>query len=202
MRLPARLIRGGKPPPVSAANQPAIAASYAAVRANAFAAAAALPEEGPELDTTLAALRAKLDAWGALLTRWAGTAHQAMARVEEERIETLAARHVVESRRALEDGTATAERSLRFLIEKHADSKNLPQHILRLGDFYADLARDYVSQHERPLAFEEDQFLARADRAWLARLITRREPPERFIAALHREPDDIKVVVQFSPLTA
>jgi threonine dehydrogenase-like Zn-dependent dehydrogenase len=40
--------------------------------------------------------------------------------------------------------------------------------------------------------------LSRADRAWLSRLITRREPPERFMAALHRDPDDIKVVVQFA----
>ena len=42
------------------------------------------------------------------------------------------------------------------------------------------------------------QVLARADRAWLARLVTRREPPEAFLRALHREPDDIKVVVQFA----
>jgi hypothetical protein len=40
--------------------------------------------------------------------------------------------------------------------------------------------------------------LARADRTWLSRLITRREPPERFIPALHRDPDDIKVVVEFA----
>jgi threonine dehydrogenase-like Zn-dependent dehydrogenase len=40
--------------------------------------------------------------------------------------------------------------------------------------------------------------LARADRAWLARLLNRRERPEDFARALHRTPDDIKVVVQFS----
>jgi glucose 1-dehydrogenase len=42
------------------------------------------------------------------------------------------------------------------------------------------------------------QELARADRAWLARLITRREPPQAFMRALHRQPDDIKVVIQFA----
>jgi threonine dehydrogenase-like Zn-dependent dehydrogenase len=41
------------------------------------------------------------------------------------------------------------------------------------------------------------QVLAGADRSWLARLITRREPPENFMRALHREPEDIKVVIQF-----
>ena len=40
--------------------------------------------------------------------------------------------------------------------------------------------------------------LARADRAWLARLVTRREPPEEFTRAFQRQPDDIKVVVQFA----
>lgn len=46
--------------------------------------------------------------------------------------------------------------------------------------------------------YKAGQVLARADRAWLARLITRREPPEAFMRALTRQPDDIKVVVQFA----
>jgi threonine dehydrogenase-like Zn-dependent dehydrogenase len=46
--------------------------------------------------------------------------------------------------------------------------------------------------------YRAGQELARADRAWLARLITRREPPEAFIRALQRQPDDIKVVIQFA----
>ncbi len=40
--------------------------------------------------------------------------------------------------------------------------------------------------------------LARADRSWLARLITRRERPENLASALQRKDDDIKVVVQFA----
>jgi threonine dehydrogenase-like Zn-dependent dehydrogenase len=40
--------------------------------------------------------------------------------------------------------------------------------------------------------------LARGDRKWLSRLITRREKPENFKQALERRPDDIKVVIQFS----
>ena len=42
--------------------------------------------------------------------------------------------------------------------------------------------------------------LSRADRTWLSRLISRREKPEDFKRALHREPDDIKVVVQFADI--
>ena len=46
--------------------------------------------------------------------------------------------------------------------------------------------------------YKAGQVLAVADPAWLARLITRREPPEAFRRALHRHADDIKVAIQFS----
>jgi glucose 1-dehydrogenase len=42
------------------------------------------------------------------------------------------------------------------------------------------------------------QLLSRTDHSWLARLVTRREPPAEFKRALARQPDDIKVVVQFA----
>ena len=140
-------------------------AAEGATRAGAFADVAALPESGVDLDQTLTALRAKLDAWATLLTRYAGTPFEPVILVEEERLERRTARLVVEHRRLLDNGAVTAERSLRFLVEKHADSKLLPDHILRLADLYADLARDYVEEHEQPLVFEEPEFAARADRA-------------------------------------
>jgi threonine dehydrogenase-like Zn-dependent dehydrogenase len=40
--------------------------------------------------------------------------------------------------------------------------------------------------------------LARADRDWLARLVTRRVPVERFADALTPEPDDIKAIIEFA----
>ena len=46
--------------------------------------------------------------------------------------------------------------------------------------------------------YRAGQALAHADRSWLARLITRSEPPEAFMHALNRQPDDIKVVIQFA----
>jgi glucose 1-dehydrogenase len=42
--------------------------------------------------------------------------------------------------------------------------------------------------------------LKQADRNWLRRLITRCEKPENFKQALERQPDDIKVVIQFSEI--
>src|SRR5437867_4364776 len=95
-----------------------------AERTAALADAAGLPEDGPDLDARLAALRRKLDAWSQLVVRYAATPYEPLTLVEEERLERMAANLVVEHRRALEDGTTTAERSLRFLIQKHADSKN------------------------------------------------------------------------------
>jgi len=46
--------------------------------------------------------------------------------------------------------------------------------------------------------YKATQILARAERSFLTRLITRCEPPDSLQHALHRTPDDIKVVIQFS----
>jgi len=46
--------------------------------------------------------------------------------------------------------------------------------------------------------YKAGEALARADRKWLERLITRRERPEAFMQALRRDADDIKVVIQFT----
>ncbi|HNC51083.1 MAG TPA: hypothetical protein PKZ67_11315 [Accumulibacter sp.] len=46
--------------------------------------------------------------------------------------------------------------------------------------------------------FKGAEALARADRSWLTRLITRRERPENFAQALARKTEEIKVIIQFS----
>ena len=46
--------------------------------------------------------------------------------------------------------------------------------------------------------YKAGEVLVRADRSWLARLITRRERPEDFARALDRRSEDIKVVIQFA----
>ena len=48
--------------------------------------------------------------------------------------------------------------------------------------------------------YKAGEALARADRSWLARLITRRESPENFVKALDRREEDVKVVIQFARL--
>jgi len=46
--------------------------------------------------------------------------------------------------------------------------------------------------------YKAGEALARADRAWLSRLVTRREKPEDFARALARSADDVKVVIEFA----
>ena len=46
--------------------------------------------------------------------------------------------------------------------------------------------------------YKAGEALARADRGWLGKLVTRREKPQDFERALARKPDDIKVVLQFA----
>jgi glucose 1-dehydrogenase len=46
--------------------------------------------------------------------------------------------------------------------------------------------------------YRAGRVLANADPAWLARLITRSEPPDQLESALRREADYIKVVIQFA----
>jgi threonine dehydrogenase-like Zn-dependent dehydrogenase len=71
----------------------------------------------------------------------------------------------------------------------------------------ADLAADAVLKNKvivgsvnanRRHWYRAGQALARADRAWLARLVSRRERPEDFAKALDRKPDDVKVVLRFA----
>ena len=134
-------------------------------RTAAFAAAAALPEGGDDLDARLSALRKKLDAFGKLVDDYKDMPYQSLALVEEERLEGLTSGLVVDHRQLITKGDETAERALRFLIQKHAESKNLAEHILRLGDLYAAFSHEYADNISRPLAFKEDAFVARTDRA-------------------------------------
>jgi threonine dehydrogenase-like Zn-dependent dehydrogenase len=76
-----------------------------------------------------------------------------------------------------------------------------------IGDSTAEAAAEVVLQNNVIVGtvnankrhwYQASQDLARADRQWLGRLITRRESPASFARALARQPDDIKVVIQFT----
>lgn len=80
-----------------------------------------------------------------------------------------------------------------------------------IGLSTADVAAEVVLQNNVVVGsvnankrhwYKAAEALARADRSWLARLITRRVRPEDFASALQRQPDDIKVVIEFAELSA
>jgi threonine dehydrogenase-like Zn-dependent dehydrogenase len=77
----------------------------------------------------------------------------------------------------------------------------------RIGDVTGDIAAEAVLKNNVVVGsvnankrhwYKAGEALARADRSWLQRLITRRERPENFASALQRKDGDIKVVVQFA----
>ncbi len=71
----------------------------------------------------------------------------------------------------------------------------------------ADVATELVLQNNvvvgsvnanRRHFYRAAEALAKADRDWLDRLVSRRVTPDRFLDAFRRTPDDIKVVVEFA----
>lgn len=79
----------------------------------------------------------------------------------------------------------------------------------RTTGFTADVAAKMVLQNNVVVGsvnankrhwYKAAQVLSRADPSWLGRLITRRERPENFMRALHRDPHDVKVVIQFADI--
>jgi glucose 1-dehydrogenase len=72
----------------------------------------------------------------------------------------------------------------------------------------AELATDLVLKNivvfgsvnaNRRHYYRAAKVLAAADRSWLEQLVTRRVRPDQVGQALRREPDDIKVVMEFAP---
>ena len=77
----------------------------------------------------------------------------------------------------------------------------------RTSGFTADVAATMVLQNNVIIGsvnankrhwYKAARVLAQADRDWLGRIVTRRVRPEGFMDAFQRQPDDIKVVIQFA----
>jgi len=67
-----------------------------------------------------------------------------MAQEEIERADFVRARYFVEIRHVVADGTVVALQELQRVATRHGASKNRLRHLMRLADFYADLAREYL----------------------------------------------------------
>lgn len=89
-----------------------------------------------------------------------------IAQEEIERADFVRARYFVEIRHVVPDGTLVALQELQRVATRHGASKNRLRHLMRLGDFYADLAREYLDAiPPESLTFDPARFRELADAA-------------------------------------
>jgi hypothetical protein len=87
-----------------------------------------------------------------------------IAQEEIERADLIRALYFVEIRRVVPDGTVVALQELQRVATRHGASKNRLRHLLRLGDFYAELAREYLDAiPPESLVFDPARFRELAD---------------------------------------
>lgn len=89
-----------------------------------------------------------------------------IAQEEIERADVVRAMYFVEIRHVVPDGTVVALQELQRVATRHGASKNRLRHLLRLGDFYAALAREYLDAvPPESLTFDPARFRELADAA-------------------------------------
>ena len=89
-----------------------------------------------------------------------------IAQEEIERADFVRARYFVEIRHVVPDGTVVALQELQRVATRHGASKNRLRHLMRLGNFYADLAREYLDAvAPESLTFDPARFRELVDAA-------------------------------------
>ena len=85
---------------------------------------------------------------------------------EIERADMVRARYFAEIRHVVPDGTVVALQELQRVATRHGASKNRLRHLLTLGNFYADLAREYLDAvPPESLGFDPARFRELTDAA-------------------------------------
>jgi hypothetical protein len=85
---------------------------------------------------------------------------------EIERADIIRATYFVQMRFVLEDGSLIALQELQRVVTRHGGSKNRLRHLLRLGDYYVDLSRQYLSAiPPESISFDPTRFRELADAA-------------------------------------
>ena len=89
-----------------------------------------------------------------------------IAQEEIERADVVRAIYFIEIRHVVPDGTVMALQELQRVATRHGASKNRLRHLLRLADFYAELAREYLDAiPPESLVFDPARFRELADAA-------------------------------------
>ncbi len=117
-------------------------------------------------EAVITAFDARMALLEALLADHREGHYEAIIREEMERADVGRAGWFVASRRMNEDGNVRALGELQRVLVRHRDSKNANQHLLRLADLYADLAREYAGAHPpESMSFDPPSFQDLADSA-------------------------------------
>jgi tetratricopeptide (TPR) repeat protein len=116
-----------------------------------------LPTEDPF--EYMKALDERVDSWNELVKKHQGTRFEYLARVEEEKIDRAKVTFVEVNRFRLTDGNHITILAFSQLVTKHRQSKNYYRYVLDFGDFYVQLAQDYIAEKDpEGLAFDMKVF--------------------------------------------
>lgn len=111
-------------------------------------------------------LDARLALLDAILEDARDTHYRFMIQEEIERTDVVRAVYFSQIRSALDDGALVALQELQRVVTRHGASKLRLRHILRLADYYASLAHEYVEAvPPESLNFDPAQFRELADAA-------------------------------------
>ena len=105
------------------------------------------PNEEPvddDAEAVLADFELRVTMQEELLEAVAGTHHVAIVREEIERSDMARGEYFMSLRKTLEDGDVRAVAELQRVVLRHEDSKMVNEHLLDLGDLYAELAEEYA----------------------------------------------------------
>lgn len=96
----------------------------------------------------LKALDDQAVAWRGLSQNLADTPYESLALEEAERLDLAKVTFLTLNRHQIQDGNESVIMAYRQLLDSHTESKNRHQYRIDLGDFYGNLAEEYVSQND------------------------------------------------------
>lgn len=100
-----------------------------------------------------------LKRWVALNKRYNDTPYEYLSKEEEEKADVEKIDFIVKNRYKFENGVNLAIIGYNQLIEKHKESKNIYSHIIKFGNLYNTLSKEYVAENNpRGLSFDVNEF--------------------------------------------
>ena len=132
----------------------------------AFLAANEMPSVDGSIPLTLKAFEKRRERLEKLVRQSQGTPYEYLALELLERSDVERVRFFEANRNKIPSGTELTIVEYNRIIKRHEESKNVYRHILRLGEFFESLAREY-SELNNPegLGFSMDEFQSYADSA-------------------------------------